>query len=164
MLARDRLLEVLANPYTRRLTITEICKKANVSRQRLHVLCRDPVFQAKFKKLLAANITSGVYQALNSCIKQACAGSFLHQKLLFEMAGLYRYRASVDIGLDVRAEVQGQFTYEHFLNAVKAISPEQKYIDVETRKVPVETKQLLEPLQEKEPVEDNTEKSEKSES
>jgi hypothetical protein len=142
----------------------EICKKAGISKQSYYNITRSPEFQRKFKHLLAGNITSGVYQALNSCIRMAIKGSFLHQKLLFEMAGLYRYRASVDIGLDVRAEVQGQFTYEHFLNAVKAISPEQKYIDVESRKVPVETKQLLEPLQEKEPVEDNTEKSEKSES
>lgn len=84
------------------LTITELCERANVSRQTYYNALRNE----EFVKALFHASTSKIYAALpdmlEKMVKQAKNGSFAHQKLLMEVVTLYKGVQPQQVNIDNR--------------------------------------------------------------
>lgn len=107
-----KILEVLANPENATLNISEICKKAGVSRQTYYRAFEKKEFVTYYHNLCRQMIAESVGPIIRACEKEAKKGSFQHAKLLLEMAGLYtekkKYEHTGADGGPIKIELAGE--------------------------------------------------------
>jgi len=84
-----KLLEVLMNPESRLWNITEICLKADISRQTYYNYYDDPAFVDHVMKESMKLVKAAVPSTINAAIRQAQRGESTHTKIILGMAGLY---------------------------------------------------------------------------
>ena len=98
---RKRLLNCLENSEYG--SVAELCRDAKVARDVYY----DAVKSEEFVKILFDNSSAGIYtaipQIITKIIKQAKAGSFVHQKMLLEMMKIYQGTPAVAI--DARTQI-----------------------------------------------------------
>lgn len=101
--AGEKLLEVIINPESRTLPVTQICQKAGISRDSWYRLWKDERFIQAFNELCQTMLLSGVAPASHALIVQAAMGDTAAIKMILEMAGFYKPAATVNINHQVDA-------------------------------------------------------------
>jgi len=94
--AEEKLILQLLDPSSIGKSITEVCEAAEVVRDVYYDAKKKPEFVAYFKELSKSLITDQVAPIVNSLIKEAIGGSFQHQKLALEMAGMHTDTQNID--------------------------------------------------------------------
>lgn len=85
---QEKLLSVLQDEENLSLSVSEICKKAGISRTSYYRFLKDRDFLCALREGGIQTIYGALLQTINSVVKRAKEGSFPHQKLLIEVASL----------------------------------------------------------------------------
>lgn len=95
--AETKLINALANPANIGKNVTELCELAGISRKKYYMAFAKPEFVEYQEKFTRDLLKQGLLPVIRSLEKQAQKGSFYHQKLYLEMAGLYTEKAIREI-------------------------------------------------------------------
>ena len=95
-LAERKLLEVLLNPEFRTATVTDICKRAGISRQAYYKTFKKPEFVAYYESQSRDLVRAAIGPVVNAFVRAAKEGSYPHGKVILEMAGLYTEAKKVE--------------------------------------------------------------------
>lgn len=87
--AERKILETLANPDNRDLSIKEICDKAGTSRKTYERAMKKPGFRKLMQDICFELIKNEAGDMIKAAIKHAKEGNFNYFKTLMEMGGLY---------------------------------------------------------------------------
>jgi len=87
--AERKLLEVLANPDYINASVTDICNAAGINRTTYYKAFKKKEFVAYQEKFTKDLLKQGLLPVIRSLEKEARKGSYQHQKLYLEMAGMY---------------------------------------------------------------------------
>lgn len=94
--AGEQLLTVLVDPIARTMSITEICAKADISRDSYYRLFRQDVFvQAYMDACKTACITAAM-PTMQSVAGRAIAGDMQAAQMILSMTGLHQPTARVE--------------------------------------------------------------------
>ena len=98
-----KLLEVLINPAFLNKSITDICKKAKISRGTYYTYLKDETFKKALNEARTELIEIAVLPIVNKMIKDAKKGNFQAGKTILEMAGVYTQKLDVDATITIEA-------------------------------------------------------------
>lgn len=107
--AEEKLLEVLANPESRQLNVTEICQLASISRDTYYKAFAKPEFLETNRQLGLDLIKQQISPLINIGITEAKKGSFQHWKVLMEMGDMYTEKKKIDLDATVTAKLEDFF-------------------------------------------------------
>jgi hypothetical protein len=100
------LLNVLVDPQSRFLTVTDICRKARCSRDTYYRAFEKPQFVEEYKRQSKKLAIKHLGPVMNAFVSQACRGSYQHGKAILEMAGIFDALELKREELELRKEIE----------------------------------------------------------
>lgn len=95
-----QMAEMLANPENEYATVSEMCRKINISRNTYYTKwLRDEAFISYVDELIARYTDAELASVWRALIKQCTAGNVNAIKLFFELKGKYRQQIDVSGGV-----------------------------------------------------------------
>ena len=94
--AGDALLAVLIDPIARTMSITEICAKADISRDSYYRLFRQEQFVAAYMDACKTACITAAMPTMQSVAGKAIAGDMAAAQLILTMTGLHQPTARVE--------------------------------------------------------------------
>lgn len=95
-----QMAEMLANPENEYATVSEMCRKINISRNTYYTKwLRDEAFTSYVDELIARYTDAELASVWRALIKQCTAGNVNAIKLFFELKGKYRQQIDVSGGV-----------------------------------------------------------------
>lgn len=93
-----KVLEVLCNPENAGLNVTELCQKADVSRQTYYALREKPGFIEYKNELIMKMLKDNIGSVIAATVKFASTNSKCSQdrKMLLTMAGMYQDKQQIE--------------------------------------------------------------------
>jgi len=101
-LAEKKLLEALADPENYTVSITDLCKIAEIGRNTYYNMCKKPEFMKMKNEILNRLFESFVPAVKQAAVKYAInnANNFQDRKMILEMAGEYKPKQDININND----------------------------------------------------------------
>lgn len=93
-----KLLEAMADPENRTLTITELCYRAGVNRVSYYAALKRPGFAALVRELTVGIFLGSAAQVASAVVKQAVRGEYKQQELVLKQAGIIRDQPTINAG------------------------------------------------------------------
>lgn len=105
--AEAKIIEALANPANKQLSVSAICQLAGVSRQTYYEMFKKPEFVEYYQEFQRSLIKSSVGDIIKAMLQFALSNPKNHQdrKMLLEMATMYTQKTEI--------EHAGTVTQEH---------------------------------------------------
>lgn len=94
--AGHALLEVIVDPITRTMSVTDICDLAGISRDSYYRLFKQEPFVRAYLDACKIFGVSAAMPTIQSVAKSAIDGDMMAAKLILEMAGLHQPTARVE--------------------------------------------------------------------
>ena len=94
--AGRRLLDVIIEPEARTLSITDICKRADISRTTYYTLFKEPAFVAAYLDACKTACITAAMPTMQSVAGRALAGDMQAAQMILSMAGLHQPTARVE--------------------------------------------------------------------
>ncbi len=106
-----KILNVLEKPKKKYRTVKAFCQDAGISTPSYYATIRNPSFQKRIREVVMGQVPVNIPNVMKSCVENALSGSYIHQKLLFIIGGLYNPKLAVDIS--------GSIEHSHSIDFMK---------------------------------------------
>ena len=94
-----KLIQAMLNPENIGISVVDLCKAANTSRDTFYTAMKKPEFVKLYQETSLSMIKHETYSLIKAGIREAKRGSFQHWKVLLEMAGLYSEKQNVQVNM-----------------------------------------------------------------
>jgi len=127
--AELRLLKVLQNPDNFGKTHTEKAKLADVSRTYYYEMIRKPRFMEVMKNTVNDLLCDELFPIIDSLKKKAKEGSYNHQKLYFEMIGLYSQKKDINVNVNngIEKHLKEHQEYKEYMASMGEVVEDIEY-------------------------------------
>ena len=101
--AGQRLLEAIAEPESRTLTVTDICRRADISRTTYYTLFREQAFIQAYLEACKITAIAAAMPTMQTVAGKAIAGDIQAAQMILNMTGLHQPTAQVNINQTIEA-------------------------------------------------------------
>ena len=98
--AGHNLIKVISQPEARLMTVTDICKVANISRDSYYRLFRQQDFINAYYEACRVTSIQAAMPAMQALSAQAAGGDVAACKAMLELNGLYQNTATINVNQD----------------------------------------------------------------
>jgi hypothetical protein len=95
-----KVLQAMLNPENAGLSVTDLCKAAQTSRDTFYNAMKKPEFVNLYRNTALDVIKTEIYPLVKVGIREAKRGSFQHWKVLMEMTGMHTEKQEINVSFE----------------------------------------------------------------
>ena len=98
-MGETKLIQAMLNPENIGISVVDLCKAANTSRDTFYTAMKKPEFVKLYQDTSLSMIKHETYSLIKAGIREAKRGSFQHWRVLLEMSGMYSEKQTHDVNI-----------------------------------------------------------------